>query len=322
MKKIISILTVFVIICSSSLTTSFATNNNDYFDKNMVFSSKNLENDYEIFKFDVDKTIISDFMESEIYSKEDVNKRNSDNILRIMEKINNLEIPDNLKTYYLNELEYLKSQEGILKDYSIYIPKDIISNSGIDTQSYSESSYGNYNGQSFKAGFSVYNRGYDVSTYDSNKIGKWVSGTINLGLNFTPKYISIPATILQSVPGGKKPYAHELKSPHTYLYVSEEVTSRQILMKDFMKKIVVNANQYVTVLADQAKIVSIDSTLYNNNPYAAPKYIGKQGPQQLTTTDFYNSSKIMKKAYDNYVGGSFPSWFPSETIPNGTLQWK
>lgn len=311
-------ITAIVIICSSSLATSFAINNE--FNKNMVFSSESIENDYKVFRFDIDKTFISDFTKNNTNLKKDYSIYNSNNILSIMENIQSLEIPNDLKTYYLDELENIKDQKGILKDYSIYIPKDFISNSGINIESYSEGYYGSYNGQSFRAAFSVYNRGYDVSSYDSTKIQNWIGFGLSLLLNFTPKFVSVPATIFES--GSNPPYAHELTSPHLYLYVSEEVTSRQILMKDFMTKIVVNPDQYVAVLADQAKIVSIDAILFNNNPYFPPEYIGRKGPEQITTTNFYNPSTNMRNAYDNYVGGYFPSWFPNETLPKGSMSWR
>lgn len=228
-----------------------------------------------------------------------------------------------LEEAYLNELDSLLNDDAYLEDYAIYVPKT--QNSSPDTigtvylSSYSDPVYyGSYDGFSFQAAFSVYNQSYRETTSDWSKINTWIDGLINFGMNFVTGYITIPLSALEIMFGSVTVYDGAWIDVTT----SEEVTSRLILIQDKYMKATPDPSNYVAVLNDMSKIVSEYAVLYPNNPYFPPSYQGQEGPQEVPSTYFYNSTITMEHAYNYYITSYYIGGMYQDLVPRGSIQWR
>jgi len=243
-------------------------------------------------------------------------KQKEKNIMIAKKEVNSLNLEQKgyygLKEAFLAELDMLLKSDVYLENYSIYIPNS----EHILMRESDPINYGTYEGFKFMASFSVYNQSYRKSTTDWRKIDSWLSGAVAFGMNFMVDWITIPLSVLEIVADEITVYDGSWIDVTT----SEEVTNRLILIQDLNMKYTPSPNNYVGVLNDQSKIVSLYTVLYPNSPYFPPSLTGTEGPKEVPSKYFYNRTRTMSNALNYYIQSDGSGMY-QDLVPRGTLGW-
>jgi hypothetical protein len=201
-----------------------------------------------------------------------------------------------LEKLLLDELENLKSNSSYIEDYQIYTINE--SNNLLKSGTMPEY-YGTYNGFGFQQYFTVYTDSYEKNTYERSKIEDWVEGGLNLALNFVPKSVSIPFTVLSLS------HRNDIVSygtGHLLYYGSDQVTTKYILIQDLHMKVGINPNYYTTILVEQDRINSTWQTTYFDSPFKDPTVERIQYLVDIPSYNFYSSPTInMSRGYTQYI---------------------
>lgn len=273
---------------------------------------------YDVYKLEFES--LDYIINSNIADKDDIDsilmKQKRENIAEAKEKVKSLKLEEKgfyrLEEAYLKELDELFQNEAYIEDYAIYVPNPEYKLTGESDPIY----YGTYEGFRFMSSFSVYNQSYRKENKDWRKIDTWVKGLVDLIMNFVHDYISIPFSVLDASGNEITIYS----GAWVDTTISEEVTSRLILIQDLDMKYTPSPNNYVGVLNDMSKVVSIYTVLYPNSPYFPPEFTGQKGPEEVPSKYFYNRTKTMHNALMYYIQ-SDGSGLYQDLVPLGSLGW-
>lgn len=220
-----------------------------------------------------------------------------------------------LEKLLIDELENLKSNSSYIEDYQIYTVNE--TNSLLQSGTMPEY-YGTYNGFGFQQYFTVYTDSYEKNTYERNMIEKWVVGGLNLALNFTPKSVSIPFTVLSLA------HRNDIVSygtGHILLYGSDQVTTKYILIQDLHMKVSTNPNYYTAILVEQDRVNSTWQTTYFDSPFKDPTVERIQYLVDIPSYNFYSSPSVnMSRGYTQYINTA--ALIKSQNIERFLINWR
>lgn len=182
----------------------------------------------------------------------------------------------NLEKQILNGLNELETKSGYIEKYLFYIPKTLpISVRSMTSPIY----YGTYSNHEFREYFDVYTDAYQKHSYDTNKHQQWAEGIISFALNFAPKAITIPYTLLtltnrnDIITFGTTSIRHD---------GSDEVTRHYITIKDLYNIMGAGSSEFYVTIVDEARTNTTDSvidfasptkqTVVDNISYMEPIY--------------------------------------------------
>ena len=234
-------------------------------------------------------------MNDELY----ISLKNKENIKEVIKFVGSLELvkkgQSDLEKQIIKGIKELEINGGYIEEYVLYIPKE----TEVLLRSFtSPVYYGTYNNHQFREYFEEYVDAYQRHSYDTNKHEQWAKGIINFSLNFAPKIISIPYTLLELKNRNDIITFKTLSIRHDG---SDRVTKHYITIQDLYNIIGVGSNQYYVTIIDEARVNTTDSVIDYADP-SKPTVVDNISYMQSVYCSTWSNSKSsqMIRGYNQF----------------------
>lgn len=244
-----------------------------YEQKEIVFPSLN-----ELLKANTDR---------QISQKDFLLEKNQENNAQIEKFIYNLDLAalgeKDLELRLIKDLDELSQSEGYIEKYELYLPS-------------SSNYYGVYNNRNFRDYYTVVWDSYQRKSYDPEKHLKWAKGLISSALNFAPKVISLPYTVLDATTRS------DIITFSTDLITyngSDEVTKHYITIEDINN---VLGGGYWTVIIDEARVNTTDIVVDYASPTKPTKTDNVSYMKSINCSTWsYTKTAQMTRGYNQFI---------------------
>ncbi|WP_312634824.1 hypothetical protein [Oscillibacter sp.] len=214
---------------------------------------------------------------------------NSSNITQAKAFVKSLDLSSrgfsNLTQAYIDELDYLADEGVQLESYSVAIPR---------AQEY----YGTYDGYMFQAAYSYYSDNYYTNLTGKGNHEKWVSGAINILMNYALKRISVPFSVLSSASS-----VTFYEGARTEITNEDQITSRFIMIQDKDKKVSLDPYSFVPIIKDMVRTTHTSVVTYSGSPFSNPVVDASAPVVEIPSQNFYNKQYNLSRGYNHYVAG-------------------